>query len=205
MKKFLGVLGALILAAALVAGGYYAGTKIQTDSIVSALPKKTFENLEDKEGKPPIRDNEPISSEMPSLKSEVNIIEKNTATATQERWSVIHKASVTLSDGSEATVQLHTSAEKDSAGEYIWDDGNQWVLEVQKGNEYYTLINKYVQLGEINYIVGTDESDNAFITAVTTTGTGISVEKFTYNGTAFEGQTVYNSGVLNVYSSTFQK
>ncbi|MBQ8300464.1 MAG: hypothetical protein IJX57_00630, partial [Clostridia bacterium] len=85
----------------------------------------------------------------------------------------------------------------------IWDDRNQWVLEVGMSGGYYTLVNKYVQLGKVDVTVATDEKGECIIMAVTSTGTGLVVEKYTYNGTAFEGQTVYNSGVLNVWGSTF--
>ena len=99
---------------------------------------------------------------------------------------------------------MYTSADKDANGEFVWDDGNQWVLEVMTDKDsYYTLLNKYVQLGKVDIIVGADENGECVITAVISTGSGIVVEKYTYNGTAFEGQTVYNSGVLNVWGTTF--
>ena len=101
-------------------------------------------------------------------------------------------------------VTLSTSAEKDTDGEFLWDDGNQWVLEVNDGKgNYYTLLNKYVQLGKVDVMAGADENGECVITAVISTGSGLVVEKYTYNGSAFEGQTVYNSGVLNVMGSTF--
>ena len=78
-----------------------------------------------------------------------------------------------------------------------------WLLEVEKNGEYYALINKYIQLGKVDFSAGEDENGNVSITAVISTGTGVTVEKYTYNGTVFEGQTVYNSGSLNVTGSTF--
>lgn len=201
MKKLLKAVGVLVLACALVTGGYLAGQKVQVSSITSALPRETI-NKGEKSGMPE-KTEAPPEKAPENIQAEKNIIEKNSATAIQSGWTEVKKVMAVLSDDVKAEVNLYTSAGKDANGEFAWDDGNQWVLEVKTKDGYYTLLNKYVQLGKVNIMVGADEKNECVITAVVSTGTGIVAEKYTYNGTAFEGQTVYNSGVLNVWGSTF--
>lgn len=203
MKKIIKAAAVFLALVLFAAGGYCAGRYMQTDSIVSALPKNTIEKQE--ENAPPSPDMTPAGELPPSgdKQTEVNIIEKNSQTAIQNGWSEVHKSDIMLGEGQNAQVKLYTSATKDSDGTLVYDDGNQWVLEVENNGEYYTLVNKYVQLGKVNYIAGEDENGEEFITAFISTGAGISVERYTYNGTAFEGQTVYSSSGLNIRSSTF--
>ncbi len=206
MKKILAVIGSAALALALASGGYIAGQRNQLSSITSALPRETIENTVKTENS-----TMPFKEEMPPpvnaaevMQPERNIIEKNSSTAIQDGWTEVKSFNPVMLGDVKAQVRLCTSAEKDSDGEFLWDDGNQWVLEVMiDNNSFYTLLNKYVQLGKVDVMVGTDENGEYVITAVISTGSGLVAEKYTYNGTAFEGQTVYNSGVLNVWGSTF--
>lgn len=196
MKKVWKGIGAAVLAIAIFAGGYTLGQRVRENNIISALPHKTFDKPQENASSP-----KPASGE--ALKPEKNITEKNSETAVQNGWTEVAHADITLSDGDNAKIKLYTSAHKDENGEFMWDDGNTWLLEAESKGGYYALINKYIQLGKVDFTAGEDENGHASITAVISTGTGITVEKYTYNGTAFEGQTVYNSGILNVKESTF--
>ena len=206
MKNVLKIVGALVLAAAIAAGGYVAGQRAQISSISSALPKSILDRPE--ESAPVTENNVLTESTAPheppkdAVQIERNIIEKNSQTAAADATTVVSNANIKIS-GESADVKLYTSADKNADGSFVWNDGNQWVLEVEKNGEYYTLMNKYVQLGKVSLMVADDENGEGVITAVVSTSSGLSVEKYTYNGTAFEGQTVYNSGVLNVRTSTF--
>lgn len=201
MKKFWKTIGVIAVAIVIFAGGYTLGQRVKDNNIISAIPHKTLQM------------NSPAPTETPAPtmaaaipeqgQPEKNIIEKNSATAVQDGWTLVNKAPITL-NGNAATLVLYTSAAKDSDGTYIFDDSNNWVLEVQTDGEYYTLLNKRVQFGSINFVAGDNENGDGVITAVTNTNTGITVDKYTYNGTAFEGQTVYNSGVLNITGSTLE-
>ena len=210
MKKVLKAAGVIVLAVVMAVGGYFVGQRAQISSISSALPRNVLDRPEETASVPQEGNAvAPSASETPvpappkdAIQTERNIIEKNSQTAANATPTVVTSADVMLG-GETAQVKLYTSADKDADGSFIWDDGNQWVLEVEKDGGYYTLINKYVQLGKVSLMVGEDENGEGVITAVVTTGTGLSVEKYTYNGTAFEGQTAYNSGVLNIRSSTF--
>ncbi|MCH5209745.1 MAG: hypothetical protein J1F01_02145 [Oscillospiraceae bacterium] len=208
MKNVLKVIGALVLAAAIAAGGYVAGQRAQISSISSALPKNILDKPE--ESAPVTENNISTESAAPQenippkdvVQIERNIIEKNSQTAAAEAKTVVSNVNINIA-GESADVKLYTSADKDADGSFVWNDGNQWVLEVEKDGAYYTLLNKYVQLGKVSLMVADDENGEGVITAVVSTSSGLSVEKYTYNGTAFEGQTVYNSGILNVRTSTF--
>ena len=211
MKKVLKAAGVIVLAAVMAVGGYFVGQKAQISSISSALPRNTLTRPEETATAAPQINSAaeetapaPTAAQPPkdAIQTERNIIEKNSQTASAATPTVVTSADIMLG-GEKTEVKLYTSADKDTDGSFIWDDGNQWVLEVKKDGGYYTLINKYVQLGKISLMAGEDENGEGVITAVVSTGTGLSVEKYTYNGTAFEGQTVYNSGVLNVKGSTF--
>lgn len=207
MKKVWKGIGAAVLAVIIFAGGYTLGQRVREDSILSALPHKTLDKAHETNIPEPTADNSVTNK--PSavgevLQPEKNIIEKNSVTAVQKGWTEVAHAEIALTPSNTAAVKLYTSAQKDENGEFIWDDGNTWLLETESGGGYYALINKYIQLGRVDFTAGEDENGNASITVVTSTGTGVTVDKYTYNGTAFEGQTVYNSGILNVKGSTFE-
>lgn len=205
MKKVWKGIGAVAVAVIIFAGGYTMGQRVRVDSILSALPHKTLDDKVPEVSLPtPTADNFATDKPADVFQPEKNIIEKNTATAVQNGWTEVAHAEVALSSNDTATVKLYTSAQKDENGEFVWDDGNSWLLETESNGGYYALINKYIQLGRVDFTAGEDENGNASITAVISTGTGITVDKYTYNGTAFEGQTVYNSGILNVKGSTFE-
>ena len=206
MKKVLKIVGVVVLAVVMAVGGYAVGQRTQINSISSALPKNVLEILdstahdgENTDDAAHAQENVPPKD---AVQVERNIIEKNTQTAAGTAPTVVSSTSVTL-NGADAEVKLYTSAEKDTDGDFLWDDGNQWVLEVEKDGGYYTLINKYVQLGKVTTMVADDENGEGVIMAIVSTNSGLTVEKYTYNGTAFEGEVVYSSGMLNVRSTTF--
>ena len=201
MKRVWKGLGAVVCAAVVFTGGYTVGQRVREDNIISALPHKTLDKHVEEPTVPPSI--APYASVQDVPQPEKNITEKNSVTAVQNGWTEVGKANLSLSDGKTAVVKLYTSAQKDENGELMWDDGNTWILEAESNGDYYALINKYIQLGKVDFTAGEDENGNASITAVISTGTGITVEKYTYNGSAFEGQVVYNSGILNIKGSTF--
>lgn len=204
MKRVWKSVGAAALAVVIFAGGYIVGQRVNESNIISALPHKTHEvNIQEPTATPSGEGITPAATS-DVRQPEKNIIEKNSSTAVQNGWTEVAHADIALTPDDKATIKLYTSAQKDENGEFMWDDGNTWLLEAESNGGYYALINKYIQLGRVNFTAGEDENGNGSITAVISTGTGITVEKYTYNGTAFEGQTVYNSGILNVKGSTFE-
>lgn len=62
-------------------------------------------------------------------------------------------------DGVEEKVGMYTTAEKDSKGEIMWDDGQKWLFIVQDTEKDYILADEYVQLGKIDFYVYTIDDD----------------------------------------------
>lgn len=201
MKKFFATLGVIVLACTIAAGGYIAGQKTQIGGISMLRAGKTTENTAVAEPTKAPAEAVPAKADEKTQTTK-NTIEKSVSSKVQDNYSEVKKVSAVFSDNNKADICLYTSAQKDSDGEFMWDDGNQWVLEV-KMKDTYTLLDKYVQMGKVNIIVGGDEKGEGVITAVISTGSGLTVKEYTYNGTAFEEQTVYDSGALNVWGSTF--
>lgn len=50
-------------------------------------------------------------------------------------------------------ISLYTSAQKDSNGEIMWDDGQIFKLIVHDENKDYVIFDEYVQLGKVDYYV----------------------------------------------------
>jgi hypothetical protein len=201
MKKFVKAIGIIALACVCAAGGYEVGHKTDIGSVVSAVSGNVIESTPSAEvTEPTAQESDASQAENAAKKEQKQVIEKNTQTAA-EGLSEITSVPAQFGDTA-ADVKLYTSAQKDENGEFLWDDGNRWVLEVTADGSY-TLLDEYVQLGSVDIMVGDEENGGQTITAVISTNAGLRVKKFTYNGTAFESETVYNSGVLNVSGTTF--
>lgn len=56
-------------------------------------------------------------------------------------------------DGTEEAINLYTSAQKNSDGEIMWDDGQIFKLIIHDDDKIFILFDEYVQLGKINYYV----------------------------------------------------
>lgn len=106
-------------------------------------------------------------------------------------------------DGSEEKIELYTAAERDKNGEIMWDDGQNWLLVVVDGNEYYPLLNQYVQLGVVYFTVWEDE-DKLQITVIINTGANQNIANYTYNKekNVFTEELIFDTGGVNaMYSS----
>lgn len=58
-------------------------------------------------------------------------------------------------DKTDEKISMYTAAERNSNGEIMWDDGQEWLLVVQGTDKDYVLFDDYVQLGSINFFVYT--------------------------------------------------
>lgn len=83
-------------------------------------------------------------------------------------------------DGTEETIGLYTTAQRDSKGEIMWDDGQIWILAVHGKDKDYELFNSYVQLGGIQFYVFTAD-DTFHITTVENTTAGLKLTDYLYN------------------------
>lgn len=111
-------------------------------------------------------------------------------------WSeVSHYSGDTDGDGDNESVVLMTSAERDSNGEIIWNDGQNWVMYVEDNGQNFVLLNKYIQAGNVYFEVldyyqkdGIEPKINTIIS----TGTGFSIYSY-----AFDAQkSVYTEEVI---------
>ena len=201
MKKFLKVLLAIVLAVALVGGGYYAGQRNGLSSIISAMPKRTVEKQPDgepaKEGIKPDESLPPVL-EAPSADEVAGVEDRAIAlsdtSAVDESWSQVSSSENTESG---ETLTLYTSAEKDG-DEFLWDDSNKWVLELSDGKGgYYTLYDQRVTNGSVYFDVVERDNGDKLVYLYTITGAGVSVNQYTRTDTGFTEKNVFNSGAVN--------
>lgn len=201
MKNFIKGLGIFILAIALVAGGYFAGQRVQIDSIISAMPKRTIDN---QSGKPPVQSAAPDVSVKPAspaggteakegLPEERGIV-KSQISAVDDTWSEVKSVSNTTS-GEKLT--LYTSAQKDGE-EFLWDDSQKWVVEMSDGKGgYYTLYDKQISNGNVYFEVAERENGEKLVYVYTSTVSGINVNQYTRTDTGFTEKNIFNSGSVN--------
>lgn len=206
MKKGVKVFGALVLAVAIGAGGFYAGQKMEQRKaeITTAMPKQAIDmpKGQDNPENPPSQSQEPDVSkqplqEAPKENAADRTITKLETSAVDESWSKV--SSNSLNGG---TLALYTSAEKDEKG-YLWDDSQKWVLEYDDGNGgYYTLYDQNVTNGMVYYDVSSRDSGKIVITVYTASGSGTTVMQYTEADEGFTEKSVYNSGATNkIFSS----
>jgi len=83
-------------------------------------------------------------------------------------------------DGEEETIALYTTAQRDSNGEIMWDDGQVWLLAVHDSDKDYELYNNYLQLGSLQFYVFTS-ADSFHITTVENTTAGLKLVDYIFN------------------------
>ncbi|MBN2558863.1 MAG: hypothetical protein JXB33_08935 [Clostridia bacterium] len=109
-------------------------------------------------------------------------------------------------DGTDEITALYTSAERDASGEMMWDDGQDFILMITDGSDYYTLFKEFVQIGMVYFSIhgATDEAPAGVLTFVST-GAGLRLEKSTYNveDGGYVIESVYDAGSLNVMYNSF--
>lgn len=188
MKKALKILAGLIVAAALAAGGYYAGYKGYTADVVSAIPKQS---LAEKIPEKPVQPTEAPEDETGKY------IGKSEATAVESTWSKIDECEADINgDGGEETIGLYTSAETES-GEVLWNDSQKWALEVQIDGEYYILLNQNISNGRVYFDIDELKDGTKAITVYSVSSSGTSIKQYSYSKTGFVEKVLYNSETLN--------
>ncbi len=119
----------------------------------------------------------------------------------------------TDADGTDERVVLATSAERDSSGDFLWNDGQTWALYVEDGpNEAYVLLDKYVQTGNVYFDVSDyylKDGTKPKITVTVSTGSGLSIRNYTFvkdkiayiEETIFDTKDVTEGGINKRFSS----
>jgi hypothetical protein len=83
-------------------------------------------------------------------------------------------------DGEQEQIEMYVNAEKDETGEYMWDDGQNWLLVVKDGGKTYPLFDGWVQIGKLSFWL--IESDEKPMLILLKTGTAeFNLQTFTFN------------------------
>ena len=105
-------------------------------------------------------------------------------------------------DDVEETVTLYTSAEKDSHGDFMWDDSQDWILAVEGNNGNYTLYEEHAR-GQLELFVSEyyeKDGERPAIRLMISTSAGFEIREYTYGNESFREETVYNAGDINELS-----
>lgn len=108
-------------------------------------------------------------------------------------------------DGEEETIAMYTVAQRDSKGEIIWDDGQNWLFVVHDTDKDYVLIDEYVQLGSIDFNIFIIEEE-FYIAAYSARTASLSLKLFQYDSEndTFKLTVPYNTdGNVNMLKSSY--
>lgn len=100
-----------------------------------------------------------------------------------------------ISEENEDIITLYTSAQRDMRGDMMWDDTQDWVLQVKTGNEVRELYKQRLH-GSVYFNVSdyyNDGIDEKVITLFITTNASNEIREYRYNGENYIETVVYTS------------
>jgi hypothetical protein len=103
-------------------------------------------------------------------------------------------------DGEMEQIEMYVNAEKDEKGEFMWDDGHNWLFVVKDGEHTYPLFDGWVQLGKLSFWL--IESDGTPMIILLKTGTAeFNLQTFTFNAeeSGFIQETHFNPENVNFW------
>lgn len=105
-------------------------------------------------------------------------------------------------NGEEDKISLYTTAEIDSKGDIMLDDGQEWALIVSTDKGEFELFNDYIQIGSLDFYVFEIDQD-FFITTVQSSTANLTITEYKYAGDSFVPSVDYNpTGNVNmIYSN----
>lgn len=84
-------------------------------------------------------------------------------------------------DGDEhSSVELYTTAVKDNSGEFILDDGQEWLLVARSSQGSYVLFQDFIQIGSIDFNAFTIDEDYYIVSKSSGTA-NLNIEEFKYD------------------------
>lgn len=91
------------------------------------------------------------------------------------------------------SVSIYIKASKDDEGEFLLDDGQDWLIIANNGSDNYILFEDYVQLGSVD-LYTSERSDGNYLITEYKTGAGLIITEYKYNVETkeFESYVVYN-------------
>ncbi len=116
-------------------------------------------------------------------------------------------------DGADETVVLSTAAERDSKGEFFWNDGQNWALYVKDSADVsYILYDGYVQTGSVYFDVADyymTDGAKPVITVTVSTGAGLTIKNYSFSKpdsgyvetNIYNTQTIAEGGINRRFSS----
>lgn len=100
----------------------------------------------------------------------------------------------------EDEIILLTSAKKDSDGEFMWDDSQQWALAVKGDSNFYVLYDENIK-GTPKLNVSECYDDGTEVTPVIrltlSSSAGFEIREYRYQDKVFEEKVVYDMGAIN--------
>jgi hypothetical protein len=107
-------------------------------------------------------------------------------------------------DGLEEKIELYTTAGKSEDGSMIWDDGQNWLLLIEDGDNYYPLFQEYVQLGTVYFNIWYDDKKTPKINVIVSTDAGLNVINYTYDKeqNGYISEKIYDAGNIQFMFSS---
>ncbi|MBD8034128.1 MULTISPECIES: hypothetical protein [Solibacillus] len=103
-------------------------------------------------------------------------------------------------DGEEEIIELYVNAGKMENGLFAWDDGQNWLLLVQDGENSYPLFDDYIQLGSLDFSTATFDGKPGIVMHMTQ-HSNIIIQKITYDQKVkgLQKETFYKKENMNDY------
>ncbi len=162
--------------------------KVYKNYLAKSAEKKETEVVEEKESKEDEKKEKYIA------------IFPSTDKITTGDLTLLDNAKVDLNgDKREENIELYTTAQRDSSGDIMWDDGQKWFLIVRDEDKEYLLFDEYVQLGVLDYWVFNSD-DKCYIVTLQTGSAVFKLSAYTYDNKkgAFIKKDIYNPEFLNL-------
>ena len=192
-KAVLTIVLCALAAAVFWTGGYYIGSKSH-DNISAAIPREAGEMVPE----PPVQETVSDPSE------EVTYVTRSDVSAIADgEWTTVSEYETDLTgDGQTDKLTIYTSAESID-GEILWDDGQNWVAEIEDAQGgYYTLVSRYVSNGCVYAEVAENAEHDKTVTIILTNGAGLSLKRYEYSPSGFMESRIVEDAASNVmYSS----
>lgn len=191
-KKILKITALVLTYVIVSAGGYYIGRNT-SNNFTSATPKEEV-SASPEASIPPPSDKE----------NSVTYVTRSDASAAAEgTWSVVSKFSGDVTgDGEDDTVTLYTSAEK-YGGEIVWDDGQNWIVEIADGNGgYYTLVNQFVNNGNVYMTISENTNQEKIVSVICTSSSCFNVKQYRAISSGFVEEVACDNSHSNVVFSS---
>lgn len=123
-----------------------------------------------------------------------------------EHLTLLEQYSIDIDrDNDKEEVKLYTAATKDSNGEIMWDDGQNWLLLVKDSDGEFILFDGYVQLGELQiWIYTADEDNEMHITTLQPGSASMNMCDYVFvkDKQYFERKVIFDPQNVNMLSNT---